>query len=138
MSFGLTSTFVVNEGQPAAWVGNFADLPALKIKGRILYTLDTNAIYLDISNTTRTLLSLPPYGANNGLSLSQNANTYNVRLGGTLIQTTDIVTNEQPLTIDSVGVATIETTSGIPVPNAVILLTDKSNNTQYKLSAEAL
>ena len=137
MSFGLTSTFVVNEGQPAAWVGNFADLPSFKIAGRILYTLDTNSIYMDINTTTRVQLTLQPYGASNGLSLSENGNSYNTVLGGSLIQDTNIDPVDYRLTLTNKDICTIEETTGNVNPNATIILTGLGIGA-FKVKAEQL
>ena len=143
MSFGLTSTFVVNEGQPAAWVSLLADFPPNKINGRILYATDTLEIYIDIVPSVgpaqRRQLTSKATEVDNGLSLIENSGIPDILvLGGALIQSTDIQTNGNAMTLDNVGIATVEITSGVPVPNSTILLTNKSDGMQYKILAEQL
>lgn len=143
MSFGLTSTFVVNEGQPAAWVSTLANFPLNKINGRILYATDTLEIYIDIVPSVgpaqRRQLTSKATEVDNGLSLIENSGIPDILvLGGTLIQNTDIQTNGNAMTLDNVGIATVETTSGVPVPNLTILLTNKADGSQYKILAEQL
>ena len=143
MSFGLTSTFVVNEGQPAAWVSTLANFPLNKINGRILYATDTLEIYIDlvpnVGAPTRRQLTSKATLFENGLSIIDQGPIPNIAvLGGSLIQETDISTNNNAITIDGDGIVTMRNISGPVVPNVTILLTNKSDGAQYKLLAEQI
>ena len=143
MSFGLTSTFVVNEGQPAAWVSTLANFPLNKINGRILYATDTLEIYIDIvpnvGPTFRRQLTSKATEVSNGLSIIENSGIPDILvLGGTLIQTTDIVTDNNVFSLDNTGIAKIQQTTGNVNPDTTILLIDSKTGSAYKLRVEVL
>ena len=143
MSFGLTSTFVVNEGQPAAWVSLLADFPPNKINGRILYATDTLEIYIDlvpnVGAPTRRQLTSKATLFENGLSIIDQGPIPNIAvLGGSLIQETNIDTAGQSFTFDNIGIAKIQHTTGNVNPNGTIILIDSKTGLAYKVRVEEI
>ena len=141
MSFGLQNLGVINQKQsPAIWQSDIADFPINFVAGRILIDTFQGGIYIDTA-INRVQIQAGSSGVinyENGLSNTGGLpNTSNIRLGGSLIDDTNIQLSGFEFTLNNEQIATIVQDELIVfTPDTTIFIIDNNTNLKYRILAE--
>jgi hypothetical protein len=96
MSFGIQNLGVINQqNAPAIWESNISEFPTNNIKGRLLLSLNTSELYVDLINGNdnfagRSLISAPFTNGNGTIFSDIDAPNLRIDLGGALQNNTSI------------------------------------------------
>jgi hypothetical protein len=166
MGFGIQNLGVINQkNAPAIWESNISEFPTNNIKGRLLLSLDTATLYVDLIDgngdfTNRSIIAQGLISNGNGTIINTiSPGDYSVDLGGALQNNTSIDLDGRQLNFiganntisinDNGDLIMVGTANGqflpaaeepleVLVPNVTLYFINSNSGVAYRINAQTL